>query len=952
MFNHYLNHIFITFIIIFLNLAIINNAFASSEIIQSQYDEKDYLAFSLENQLEVLVISDSNSDVGAASLLISAGKRTSPIAHLGLPHLLEHAVFLGSKNFPQKSEFDRFVKSHRGWSNGSTRTDNTRYHFQVTNQALDEGLARLADFIAFPLLTEQGIETARIAVDNEFQGRTSNWRRTLAILQQESNPKHPSAKFGTGNKQSLSADLSTLKKALTKFHQQYYGTQNMTLVVYGKSPVNTLKSMVTKHFSQLKKSSLSDKKSTEPRHLTNQLASQIELDIQSDIASLDIRFEVPASSSNFPYNQGAFANYLISHEAKGSLYAYLKKQGFINRLQGEVQGNRYYGILALYLQLTDKGAENTDKVVESVFAYIDLLKAQPLPSWVSYDVQVQNQRAFDLPTEKEPGDWISDISYDMHLYPKKNWLNKQTVNAATELSSYLAKLTPQNMQLVISHSNTAPRTKANKLEPIYNTPYRVSGFSKKQLALWGNAKAKKGMFYPAKNPYFAKSSVKSSEQKSSNNPIQMQPELTVTKPGISLWSQHKTDINVDKISAKLRIYNDPTKTNELVNLVHSKVLQEHLFDTEYFALLAGFNFDIKSFAAGYTIELNGYRDNYFDFLTKLTSLFFQLKTSEQRFNYAKRELLYDIDYRKNYYRPYQQVERAIHQALLSEETDDIIERKLEELSYQEYLQALANNKKFQLSGVFTGDINDKNLLAFADDLQQKHKNSLTNGLKKPPQVKQLPVEHQIKEVQIAHNDASMALVIQAHSNSIEDQANFFLANSILHRKYYHNIRTDNDLAYFVHMKLLSTYQSANLVMVAQSGNSTAEQLQQASSNFLQDYKIPLEQMSDAAFKQHVSTAISKLNDAEFHLSNYTRKLEKELYSTTLETDKLNTHPSRPNTSPFNYRQNTITALKALTKEAFVKFYHEQIMANTSKRLLLFSSGNTSPKDIAKNTIEK
>lgn len=918
-------------------------AIADNTIIKSQYDDKDYLAFTLANQLEVLVISDNDTDVAAGSLLISAGQRTSPEEHLGLPHLLEHAVFLGSKNYPKLSEYDNFIKSQRGWSNGSTRSDNTRYHFQLTEQALDEGLARLADFIAFPLLTQQSIEKARVAVDNEFHGRTDDWRRTLTILQQESNPNHPSAKFGTGNAKTLAGDLSTLKKALVKFHQQYYGAQNMTLVVYGKGSVEDLKNMVTMHFSHINQSSLSDKQSTEPRHLAKQLASQIELNIQSNTPSLDIRFEVPASNSNFPYNEGAVASYILSHEAKGSLYADLKAQGLITRLQGEVQGNRYYGILAFYLQLTEKGIANKDKVIESLFGYINLLKAQPLPSWISQDIHIANQRTFDFPSEQEPGDWLSDVSYDMQLYPQKNWLNNYTVNTSKTFSRYLAQLTPENMQLVISHNNDNINT--DKLEPIYHTPYRVSNFTDEQLTLWANAKPSKSMRYPGKNPYYVEKLANVSNNKGDNKAVskessakyaqQTQPELAINTAGLQLWSQYKNDINVGKISSKLRIYHQKNTTSELVALVHSKALQEHVFDTDYFALVAGFNFAINSFESGYTIEVNGYSDNYFSFLQKITSLFFDFETSERSFNYAKQELLYDIDYRKNYSRPYRQIERALYQTLFEQETDEVISKKLANLSYQDYLANLAANKKFQLAGVITGKVTDEKLRGFTDKLLSKYNKQLSAGLIKTPQVTQLPIAHQVKEISIEHNDANIGIIIQAHDNSIENQANFFLANSILHRKYYHNIRTDTDLAYFVHMRQLSTYHSANLVMVAQSANSSAEQIQQASSKFIEDFDIALNAMSDEAFAEQVETAINTLNDRPFHLNNYTNKLEQVLYSAPEVNNKVN---------PFSKKQQTITVLKSLTKQKFTHFYQQQIMAKSSKRLTVFSSG----KAIAQN----
>ena len=189
---------------------------------------------------------------------------------------------------------------------------------------------------------------------------------------------------------------------------------------------------------------------------------------------------------------------------------------------------------------------------------------------------------------------------------------------------------------------------------------------------------------------------------------------------------------------------------------------------------------------------------------------------------------------------------------------------------------------------------------------------------------------------IDHSDASIALVIQAHDDSMDNQVKFFLANTILHRKYYHSIRTDKSLAYFVHMRQLPTYNSANMVMVAQSGNSSAEQLTQASNDFLTDYAQVLKAMSAGEFKQWLDDAINTLNAPIFSLNNYTWKLEQELYASKLPTHEVMVEPIQENMVPFSKKQQLVSLLNSMTKKDFELFYHQQIIGEHSKRLLLFS----------------
>ena len=85
------------------------------------------------------------------------------------------------------------IKANQGWSNGSTRTDNTRYHFQVHAEALAGGIERLSDFVFNPLLSDEAIAVAIAAVDEEFESKKNNdWRNVLSVIRDNTNPQHSS----------------------------------------------------------------------------------------------------------------------------------------------------------------------------------------------------------------------------------------------------------------------------------------------------------------------------------------------------------------------------------------------------------------------------------------------------------------------------------------------------------------------------------------------------------------------------------------------------------------------------------------------------------------------------------------------------------------------------------------------------------------------------------------
>jgi insulysin len=55
---------------------------------------------------------------------------------------LEHMLFLGTKKYPDTSEYEAYLSSHGGKSNAFTATEHTNYYFDVKKDFLKEALDR------------------------------------------------------------------------------------------------------------------------------------------------------------------------------------------------------------------------------------------------------------------------------------------------------------------------------------------------------------------------------------------------------------------------------------------------------------------------------------------------------------------------------------------------------------------------------------------------------------------------------------------------------------------------------------------------------------------------------------------------------------------------------------------------------------------------------------------
>lgn len=172
----------------------------------------------LENGVRVLLIHDPeiesaiktpDSDTGhrkaAAAAVLNSGFAFDPDDMPGLSHLLEHMVFMGSKEYPGEAMYHEFINRHGGAHNAFTEPERTVFFFDIDPPAFMEALSRFASFFISPLLAHDSVEREVNAVQNEFSGRASHNMVRMAHVREAVVPDrtHPSSKFGCGNIETL-----------------------------------------------------------------------------------------------------------------------------------------------------------------------------------------------------------------------------------------------------------------------------------------------------------------------------------------------------------------------------------------------------------------------------------------------------------------------------------------------------------------------------------------------------------------------------------------------------------------------------------------------------------------------------------------------------------------------------------------------------------------------------
>ena len=203
----------------------------NTTIIAPHNDHNSYKVLVLPNQLRVVLISDPNATKAAAAIDINAGSFNDPPGVDGLAHFCEHMLFLGTKKYPDKSEYSNFLSRNGGYDNAYTSTQNTNYYFTVNLDALEEALDRFAQFFIAPLFTENSTYAEMNAVNSEYDKDLNDpgWKM-WQLLKNVSNPQHPFSRFNIGSIGTL--NISGIRDRLIKYYESSYSANQVRMYVY------------------------------------------------------------------------------------------------------------------------------------------------------------------------------------------------------------------------------------------------------------------------------------------------------------------------------------------------------------------------------------------------------------------------------------------------------------------------------------------------------------------------------------------------------------------------------------------------------------------------------------------------------------------------------------------------------------------------------------------------
>jgi nardilysin len=322
----------------------------------------------------------------ACSVCINGGSLSDPPDIPGLGHLLEHMVFMGSREYPGENTFDSFLSKHGGHSNASTDYEKTVLYFTVHPECFKKALDMFAHFFASPLLLESSLEREIEAVDSEFQtSLQSDSDRLQRLLCSIANPEHPYSTFVWGNKKSLT-ELPNEKGLrlvdhLRQFYGRHYSSHYMTVAVMSTDPLDDMEEWTRDSFSAVphNKTPPPNFGNFAPAFNPEEFHRLYRVVPVADVNEIQLLWQLPCLFGKYRAKPMEYISWLLGHEGEGSVLHHLKKKNLATEIlvgngQDGFEYNSCFSLFNCTIVLTDKGHNRIEECLQCVLHYLHMLR--------------------------------------------------------------------------------------------------------------------------------------------------------------------------------------------------------------------------------------------------------------------------------------------------------------------------------------------------------------------------------------------------------------------------------------------------------------------------------------------------------------------------------------------------------------------------------------------------
>lgn len=906
---------------------------------QSPNDFKQYRSLTLDNGLRVLLVQNKETDKCAAALAVNVGHFNDPRDRQGLAHFLEHMLFLGTNQYPDGSEYQKFISQHGGNHNAWTATEHTCFYFDIHHQHFTEALNRFSQFFISPLLSDEFITKERKNIEAEFKLKLKDDIRRLYDVHKETiNQHHPFSKFSVGNIDTLADKKGeNISKDVKDFFNLYYQAGYMTLAIEGPQTLVELTQLATEMFSGIKNNKTILPPITEPLYLPEHQSIYINVKPVKNDHQLIISFAMASIDKFYQDKPESLLAYLIGHEGEGSILATLKKnQWAMGLTAGSGINGSNFKDFNISISLTELGERCIDEIISIVFSYIGLLKSAKLPLFYYQEKQAIAKLSFTYQEKTRPLDNVSQLVINMQHYPCEDYIFGDYIMSGMNyenINLLLDYITADNMRVIhISQNNSF-----SKISFWYQVPYSVSKISPEKLSHWRNLssptnldyKVNKALFLPQANPYITGNPIiYDSIDKSVGdiNNITL-PTKIENCSGLVVWYKQDITFKVPKgyiylgIDSPYSIESVETiaMTRLFVDLYTNTVVEEN-----YDAELAGIHYHLYAHQGGLTLQLSGISENQPKLLEKLLYRLTHHDSSEDNFALFKKQLLkhwQNSDKSKSISQLFSTLSSLMQPNNPS--ADDLSDAltQITFSQYQIFCQTLF--QKITLEVLIHGNWLIEHATDIVSNIKQAFANNYSNNYSvKCPVIDITKQKTRILPIQIPDHDHATVVYTPLPTRDENLVALTMVTSQLLSPLFFQEIRTEKQYGYLVGVGYVPINRYPGIAFYIQSPHIDAITLTKAIDEFITNSLDMLTEISDENWLNLINGLAGQLQEKDNNL-----RIKSQRFWAAICNKDLT----------FSDKEKLVTAILSLSFEQVKSFIKKQLMVIANPDRIILSS---------------
>ncbi|XP_061340328.1 insulin-degrading enzyme-like 1, peroxisomal [Gastrolobium bilobum] len=905
-------------------------------IVKARIDKRDYRRVVLSNSLQVLLISDLDTDKCAASMDVGVGYFSDPDGLEGLAHFLEHMLFYASEKYPVEDSYSKYITEHGGSTNAFTSSEHTNYFFDVNTDGFEEALDRFAQFFTKPLMSADATMREIKAVDSENQKNllSDAWRMNQ-LQKHLSAEDHPYHKFSTGNWDTLEVrpkakGLDT-RNELIKFYEENYSANLMHLVIYTNESLDKIQNLVEEKFQDIRNT---DRSCFRP---AGQPCKSEHLQILVRTVPIKqghkLRIVWPITPEIHYYTEGPcrYLGHLIGHEGEGSLYYILKTLGWATGLSaGESDWSLDFSFFKVAIDLTDAGHEHIEDIVGLLFKYIELLQQSGVCKWIFDELSAVCETKFHYQDKIPPSDYVVNIASNMLFYPAKDWLTGSSLPSKfspSVIEMILDQLSPNNVRIFWESKSFEGHT--DKVEPWYGTAYSVEKITGSAIQGWVLSARDENMHLPAPNIFIPTDlSLKIVQEK-----VKF-PVLLSWSSYSALWYKPDTLFSIPKAYVKIDFhcpYAGNSPEAEVLTHIFTQLLMDYLNEYAYYAQVAGLYYSINHTDDGFQVTLLGYNHKLRILLETLVQKIATFGVKADRFSVIKEMVTKEYENFK-YQQPYQQA--MYYCSLILRDQTWPWKEQLEVLPDLQ-VEDLAKFVPALLSRTFIECYIAGNIESHEAESMARHMEDVLFKCSKPlcrPLFSSQHLTNRVVKLESGMNyfypseclnpdDENSALVhyIQVGRDDFKLNVKLQLFALVAKQPTFHQLRSVEQLGYITVLMQRNDCGIRGLQFIIQSTVKGPGNIEERVEAFLKMFETKLHEMTIDEFKSNVNALIDMKLEKHKNLREESAFFWREINDGTLRFDR---------------RDFEVEALRQLTLQELIDFFNEYVKVGAPQKKTL------------------